>query len=310
MFKKNIRVGVVLATVVATMGLGLIAGQAATASATVQRPAAACAGNPEGFSDPTATIGVSYSFLGNSWRATMEKDMTTAMNNTIACKEIGHVDYVYAGTSTTQQISQIDDLILKHVSAILYDAQSSTGLNSVIAKAVAAGIPCFAFDTPVTSTKAYVLEWNFYNIGLELADYLVKEMDYSGNAIIVRGVAGSPIDIDQYNAWEHVIKMYPKIHILATVWSNWDDATGEAAVAGILPTLPAIKAIFSSGSEYGEIEAFTAAHRPIPFLVCREPRELPPVVVGAPNDLPHVCVRRFPTVRSFGPLCCAVRAEG
>jgi ribose transport system substrate-binding protein len=239
-------------------------GNAATGSS--PQAVAGCS-NPYGFNDPTATIGVSYAFLGNSWRETMEHDLTAAINQAKACHEIGNVDYEYAGTSTTQQISQMDDLILKHVSVILVDSTSTTGLNAVIAKATAAGIKVVNFDTPVTAPQAYILNWNYVPFGEQLANYLVKEMGGKGNVLLVRGVAGTTIDSGEYQGWMDVLKQYPQIKVVGSVYGDWDEATAQSAVSGILSNLPPIKAVFINGGNYGIIQAFKSAGRPVPLMV-------------------------------------------
>jgi ribose transport system substrate-binding protein len=238
----------------------------ATGALASEHSTTSCA-NPYGFHDPTATIGVSYAFLGNSWRATMEHDLTAAIDQAKACHEIGNVDYTYAGTSTTEQISQMDDLILKHVNVILVDSSSTTGLNSVIAKATAAGIKVVNFDTPVTAPQAYILNWNFVSFGELLANYLVKRLHGQGNVLIVRGLAGTSIDQGEYQGWKDVLAKYPKIKVVGTVYGNWDEATAESAVSGILPSLPKVDAVLINGGNYGVIKAFEAAHRPIPLMV-------------------------------------------
>jgi ribose transport system substrate-binding protein len=223
--------------------------------------------NPFGFHDPKAIVGVSYAFLGNSWRRTMQQDLTQAIQQAIACHEIGGVVYTYAGNSTAEQISQIDDLILKHVSVILVDASSTTGLNAVIAKATKAGIPVVNFDTPVTAPQAYVLNWNWVNFGKLLANYMVQRLHGQGNVLFVRGLAGTTIDQGEYQGWKEVLSHYPKIHIVGTVYGNWDEATAESAVASLLPSLPKVDAVFVNGGGYGVLSAFAAAHRPLPLVV-------------------------------------------
>jgi ribose transport system substrate-binding protein len=254
-----------ITAVIAGCGAGSTpAGNATTGSS--PQAAAGCS-NPYGFNDPSATIGVSYAFLGNSWRETMEHDLTTAINRAKACHEIGNVDYEYAGTSTTQQISQMDDLILKHVNVILVDSTSTTGLNSVIARATAAGIKVVNFDTPVTAPQAYILNWNYVPFGEELANYLVKEMGGKGNVLLVRGEAGTTIDSGEYQGWMDVLKNYPQIKVVGSVYGDWDEATAQSAVSGILSNLPPIKAVFINGGNYGVIQAFKSAGRPVPLMV-------------------------------------------
>lgn len=255
---------VIMAVVLVFGAVALTACGQSTSSPTA---APANCNNPYHFKDPNASIGISYSFLGNSWRKTMQNDVTKVVNTALRCKEIGHVYYTYAGTSESQQISQIDDLILKHVKVIMVDAASSTALNGVIAKANAAGIRVVNFDTPVTSNKAVVLNWNYLQLGKSFGKYMASRLHGRGNVIFVRGVPGNTIDTGQYNGWRAVLKHYPHIHVLGSVYGQWDEATAESQVSGILSGLPTINAVFVDGGGYGVISAFQAAHRPIPIIV-------------------------------------------
>jgi ribose transport system substrate-binding protein len=264
-------IAAVLLGVLALAGCGSSSSSSSTGSGTQKAAAATSASggcsNPYGFHDPSATIGVSYAFLGNSWRETMQQDLTAAINKAKACHEIGNVDYEYAGTSTTQQISQMDDLILKGVKVILVDSTSTTGLNAVIAKATAAGIKVVNFDTPVTAPQAYILNWNYVPFGEMLANYLVKQMGGKGNVLFVRGQAGTTIDSGQYQGWKDVLAKYPNIKLVGSVYGNWDEATVQSAVSGILSNLPKVNAVFINGGNYGVVQSFQSAGRPVPLMV-------------------------------------------
>lgn len=223
--------------------------------------------NPYGFHASNATVGVSFAFLGNDWRKTMESGLKDAINHAVSCHEIGSVIYTYANTSTTQQISQIQTLILKHVNLILVDATSTTGLDRVIGQAVAAGIPVINFDTQVSNTKARILTWDYTAMGKKTADFIVKQLNGAGNVLVVRGLKGTLIDHQEYDAWINTFKTYPNIHVVGTVFGNWDESTVQSAVAGILPNLPKVDAVAIGGAAYGAIQAFQSAGRKLPVLV-------------------------------------------
>ena len=237
------------------------------ASANAQKTAtdATCT-NTYNFHASNATVGVSFAFLGNDWRKTMESGLKQAISHAIACHEIGSVIYTYANTSSTQQISQIQTLILKHVDLILVDATSTTGLNRVIGQAVSAGIPVINFDTQVSNDQARILTWDYSAMGSKTADFIVKQLNGSGNVLVVRGLQGTLVDKDEYNAWINTFKKYPNIHVVGTVFGNWDESTVQSAVAGVLPNLPKVDAVAIGGGAYGVIQAFQAAGRTLPVL--------------------------------------------
>ena len=93
------------------------------------------------------TIGLSDSYIGNSWR----KTMVTAWEDVAKQAEnqgliSGYTVDVSAENTATSQIADIDSLILKHVNAIDIDAASPTALNPTIQKACAAGIKVVVFE--------------------------------------------------------------------------------------------------------------------------------------------------------------------
>ncbi len=67
-------------------------------------------------------------------------------------------------------MSQMSDLILKHVDAIVIDAASETALNGITAKACAAGIKVLAFDSIVSAPCSYKLNFDFTKYQTKLTE--------------------------------------------------------------------------------------------------------------------------------------------
>ena len=60
----------------------------------------------------------------------------------------------------------------------------------------------------------------------------------------------------------------PQFKIVGSVHGDWDQAKAQAAVAGILPSLPEITAVVTQGGDgYGAAQAFKAAGRPTPLII-------------------------------------------
>lgn len=88
-------------------------------------------------------------------------------------------------------------------------------------------------------------------------------MDYEkingeGNIIVVRGVKGSAPDHFMYNAQMSVLKNYPDVKVVATVYGQATASVAQAAVANVLPSLPHVDAVLGQGGsdDIGIVRAF------------------------------------------------------
>ncbi len=243
------------------MALGVVAATAALALA-------ACASPSSSSDSKNITIAFSQSFSSNSWQAANDKAVQTAADLLKKQGKIKKYVFADANNSVNTQISQINSMILQKVSVILIDPTSATGLNGVIAKAHAAGIPVLVFaDGPVTSTIAYDMEAPLADYTQKEAQFIVDQLHGTGNVLDVRGVAGTGADNVEEGGSAKVFKANPGIKIVGTVYGSWDEATAQSAVAQVLSGLPKIDAVMEQGgSGYGIAQAFQAAGRPIPII--------------------------------------------
>ena len=214
-------------------------------------------------------IGFSQSYTGNQYRQAEDKDFMAVAQKLKNAGKISGVDFLNANNSVSTQVSQIDDLILKHVSILIVDPASPTALNGAIAKAVAAGIPVLAFnDGPVTSTKAYQFNFNNPKMDEVAMQYVANRLHGHGNVLLIRGIAGTGTDNGFYQGMQNVLKKYPGLKAVGTVYGNWTESVAQSKVASILPSLPTVNAIVTEGGEgYGAIQAFNAAGKPVPLVV-------------------------------------------
>jgi ribose transport system substrate-binding protein len=214
-------------------------------------------------------IAFSQSFSSNSWQQLNNKGAQEVAATLKSEGKISKYIFVNANNSVSTQISQIDALILEHVNTIMVDPTSSSALNGVINKAIAAGIKVLIVtDGPVTTDKPYELEADLYGYNEQLAQYIVNRLHGKGNVLQVRGVAGTGGDQDEYNGSASVFKKYPGIKIVGTVYGDWDEPNAESAVSSELPSLPTVNAVMQQGgSGLGIAESFQSAGRPVPLIV-------------------------------------------
>lgn len=210
------------------------------------------------------TIGLDVFFEGNSWQAEnvslFEKE----------CKAYGPKiikKYIVANanSSTSQQIAQIQDMIDEHVSAILLDANSATGLNAVLAKAQQAGIPVINYDTIVTGDVTSKINTNQSRWGTITAQWLIKKLHGHGNIIVLNGLAGNPTNNLRYEGAQKLFSETPGIHVLATAYDDWSEAPAEASVSNMLAAYPKINGVWSQGGAMtaGAVLDFVKAGRPL-----------------------------------------------
>ncbi len=222
--------------------------------------------SPSTSSGKVPSVALSNSFIGNAWRKTMVEGVQAAAEQAKADGKISGLEVVNANGEASEQISQIQALILKQPDILLVDPASPTALNGVLEKAVEAGITVIAFDGNVTTDAAYNLAPDWVEIGEKTANSVVENMGGKGNVLAVRGVAGTTIDDGQYQGWKNVLAANPDVKLVGEVYGDWDQAKAQSAVASLLPTLPEISGVFIAGGSYGTAQAFEAAKRPIPVI--------------------------------------------
>lgn len=213
-------------------------------------------------------IALSNSYAGNSWRKQMVSDFTTVAKKAKADGQISSFDVVNSNNDASQQISQLQDMILQGYNAIVIDAASPTALNGVIQKACKAGITVVVFDSLATAPCAYKLESNYVEYGKIQTEYVAKQLNGRGNILEIRGVAGTSVDSDISKGIHDTVAKYPGLKIVGQVHGNWTETIAQQAVVGILPSLPKVDAVVDQGGDgAGAIKAFQAQHKDVPLTI-------------------------------------------
>ncbi len=210
-------------------------------------------------------IGLSNSYYGNTWRKQMVESFTKVAEEAKAAGYIKDYEIQNGDGSVNAQIAQINSFILEGVDAICINAASATALNSVIDKAVQAGIPVIAFDSTVEDENAYCMDFDFSNYYYQMGDYIAKNAGYKGNVVVVRGVSGSAPEEMINDAYAKVIEEHPDLKVIATVLGEADSTVAQEEFTKILPSLDKVDLIFNQGGDtYGIIQAFEQANMEVP----------------------------------------------
>jgi ribose transport system substrate-binding protein len=229
-------------------------------------------------------IGFAGFFTGNSWNnqcfSSIEK--AAAQDPEIASLVVANAD-----ANVEKQIAQINDMVDKHVDAIVVMAASDTAENPVLDSAVKAGIPVVTSDHYVTSNnltcQIYVdqLQW-----GRVTAQWLVDKLGpKGGNIVVLNGVAGNADNNGRWGGAKEVFDKHPEIKILAMANADWDQAKAQPVVASWLAAYPQIDGVWSQGG------AMTAAAM-IEFQ--KAGRKLVPMVGEAYNGFMKMWIKNQP----------------
>ncbi|KIX13783.1 sugar ABC transporter substrate-binding protein [Dethiosulfatarculus sandiegensis] len=203
-------------------------------------------------------VALSNSYYGNTWRKQMVDNFTEAAES---AKKQGLIsDYIVQNGDNTvnSQISQINSFILQGVDAIVIDPASSTALNSVLKKAMKAGIKVITFDCSVTLDSVYAVDFDFVTFGYDSVVEMAKLVGEKAKVIIIRGLAGTSADEEMYQGNLKALKNYPNMEVLATVHGDFSATKTQEALLQVLPSLKKVDGVITQcgGDAYGAAQAF------------------------------------------------------
>ena len=162
-----------------------------------------------------------------------------------------------------QQVSIIEDQILKKVSALAVVPGGIAEVSPVLDKAKAAGIPVLIVDndTPWPGKLSYIGTDN--RLGGKLAgDYVVKLLGGRGKVAIVRGILGVTSHEDRVAGFQQAIAQAPGIQIVTIQPANSERASALTVMENILTSNPELNAVFATSDQMalGAMEAVAAQH--------------------------------------------------
>jgi ABC-type sugar transport system substrate-binding protein len=202
-------------------------------------------------------IALSNNYAGNSWRQAMLTSWETVTGEAVSAGIVAAADaFTTAENQATEQAAQIQNMILQGYDAIVLNAASPTALNGAVKEACDAGITVVSFDGIVTEPCAWRIAVDFKEMGRSEVEYLAQKMPDGGNLLEIRGLAGVFVD-DEISAGIHAgVEQYPQFKVVGSVHGDWAQDVAQKAVAGILPSLPEIKAVVTQGGDgYGAAQA-------------------------------------------------------
>jgi ribose transport system substrate-binding protein len=171
-----------------------------------------------------------------------------------------------AASTAEQQISAIQQMVAQGVNAIILLPVDSVAEAPAINAAGKAGVPVILADTPPAPNTPYaVAAWSQNQVE---ADAGALGIIQKGNIIMVKGIAGNENDVVLYNQAMADLKNCPDIHVVATLYGNWDQGTAKTVVSQYLASHPQPIAgvIQDGGMMAGVVQAFEANGLKVPVI--------------------------------------------
>ena len=214
-------------------------------------------------------IVLSNSFAGNPWRQAMLNSWNKVAGAAVKDGIVASADaFTTASNLVTQQSVQLQNLIREGYNAIVIDAASADGLNEDIKQACNAGIVVVSFDGIVTEPCAYRVMVDYQDMGAAQVKFLAQKLPQGGNVLEIRGEGGTAMDDAIHAGIEAELLKSPQLKIVGSVHGDWDEDEAHKAVAGVLTSLPEIKAVVTQGGDgYGAAQAFKESGRPTPMII-------------------------------------------
>lgn len=211
------------------------------------------------------TIGFINWSTANSWTVQIVEEVRDEAS---LYPEIEEFIIVSSEGDANTQISQIEDMIVRGVDAILLIPVAPEAIVDAVEMAADAGIPVVVFAADV-NTDAYVTQLlaNPRQFGYVQGTWLMEELDCTGNLIVLNGVAGISTSDLRRAGLQDAIEECPDggagITILAEEDGAWAYDQGKLAVERMLAAYPDIDGVWSQGGAMtqGAIDAFEAAGR-------------------------------------------------
>ncbi len=211
-----------------------------------------------GFS-ATKTIGFCVSTLANPFFVTM-KDAAEA-----TAKEMGFTLIVLdAQDSPERQISQVQDLIIRNVDALVINPVDSDAIGTAVLEANRYNVPVITVTRPSRMGKTMQhLDIDNSQAGRLIGEELAKVLGGKGRVAILEGIPGAPSAVERQRGFLEALKVYPEIQVVTSLTANYSREQGANVMEDILQANPVLDAVYAHNDQMalGAVRTIAAAGR-------------------------------------------------
>ncbi len=166
--------------------------------------------------------------------------------------------------SIPEQLSQVEDVIVKKPSAIVFTPVDYKAMVPAVEKINAAKIPVVNItDRSAGGEFVTFIGSNDHQLGLETARHLLKALGGKGNVVILEGVKGSITNTDRTRGFRDAIKDFPNVKLLTSQPANYQRLQALQVMENLMQSYPEIDGVMAANDAMatGVIEALEGANR-------------------------------------------------
>ncbi len=152
-----------------------------------------------------------------------------------------------SGGDLKKELAAIEDFIAQDIDVLFISATDPVGSMEAVRKANEAGIPVIfvALGPAADQDVKYVtfIASNDYNASTEVAEYILKQIDYKGDVVLVDGPQVSVV-LERMRAYKDVIAKYPDVKLAGQAMKEEVTIPANATmIENLLTAAPDTKAI-------------------------------------------------------------------
>jgi len=166
--------------------------------------------------------------------------------------------------SITEQLSEIEDAIIKRPGAVVFIPVNSRAMIPGIEKLNAANIPVVNItDRVLGGSVISFMGCDETNMALNTGRFLLQRLNGRGNVIILEGVGGSENSSNRVTGYRKALAEFPNVKLLASQPANFQRVQALQVTENLLQSYPQIDGILAANDSMalGAIEALDAARR-------------------------------------------------
>ena len=166
-----------------------------------------------------------------------------------AAKKAGYeLKITSANNNSSDQIKQVQDLLVQNPGALIFIAQDATSAAAGVKAANQANVPVIAVDEKPESGAgklATYIATDSVKAARELCTWMFDQFGGKGNIAILHGVLGGTAEQQRTQGCQEALKKYPDVKVVAEQTANWDETEAFKATQNILTANADLKAIFA-----------------------------------------------------------------
>ncbi|HEY0365409.1 MAG TPA: ABC transporter substrate-binding protein [Pyrinomonadaceae bacterium] len=167
---------------------------------------------------------------------------------------------------TSKQVSDVEDLVSRGVSAIFLAPREKNGLEPAMQAAKEARIPIILVDREASGTAGEdfvtVLKSDFIEQGRRAAEWLAQHTNGKASIVELSGTSGASVSQDRQQGFADEIKKHQDMKIIASQTGNFNRAEGQKVMQNIIQSMgQQITAVYAHNDEMaiGAIQALKGA---------------------------------------------------